>query len=79
MALRWAERPGRLELAWACVWERWEDSALLRLCRSMSFSGLGGMGGAVMMLEELVGISSSKGASMRSGGGGGLGCCCGGG
>lgn len=45
----------------------------------MSFSGLGGMGGAGRFAEEASGMDSVKGASRRSGSGGGLTCGCGGG
>jgi hypothetical protein len=53
---------------------RWEESALARLCRSMSFSGFGGIGGAGRLVEEWAGMLRANGASIRSGGGRGLGC-----
>jgi hypothetical protein len=40
----------------------------------MSFSGLGGMGGATKGASE--GVGNVRGWSMRSGGGGGLGLAC---
>ena len=43
------------------------------LWRSMSFSGLGGTGGAERFVEVSDGIGRVNGASIRSGGGGGLG------
>lgn len=74
MALCWASRPGRLEVVWLRVCCRCEYMARPRLWRSMSFSGLGGTGGAGRLVEDSDGTSSTSGASRRSGGGGGFGC-----
>jgi hypothetical protein len=54
------------------VWRRWDCNARPMLCRSISFSGLGGTGGAGRLVEASVGTGSVNGASRRSGGGGGF-------
>lgn len=78
MALCWASRPGRLDVVRPSVCCRCEYSARPRLWRRISFSGLGGTGGAGRFVDDSEGTASTSGASRRSGGGGGLGFgCCG--
>ena len=77
MALCWDSKPGRLEVVWVRVWARWETRARPMLCRSMSFSGFGGTGGAGRLVEDSEGIARVRGPSMRSGGGGSFTCGCG--
>lgn len=74
MLLPWARRPGREELDCERECWRWAYSAWARLWRSISFSGLGGIGGATRGVSE--GVGNVRGSSMRSGGGGGLGFAC---
>lgn len=72
IALCCAASPGREEEVWLRVCCRWEYRARLKLCKSMSFSGFGGMGGAGRLVEEWEGMERTRGASRRSGGGGGF-------
>ncbi len=75
MLLCWAARPGREEVVWERECWRWACRAWARLWRSISFSGLGGMGGAGKG-TWLAGLGNVRGSSIRSGGGGGLGFDC---
>lgn len=77
-----ARKPGSEEDVWERECWRWEWRAWAKLRSSMSFSGLGGIGGATKGADE--GVGNVSGSSIRSGGGGGLalgcigGCCVGG-